>query len=119
MALQPAFDATRRFVYGYDAGADGDRDGFGNAQEFIADTDPADANSFLRIAGAGHQPSLSLDFYSSSSRWYQVFGCSNLPGGVWSALPGLAARPGAGGPDAFSISNPAPYLVYRLAVTAP
>ncbi len=102
------------------AGEDFDEgDGHAAWQEYVADTDPADANSFLRIAGAGHQPSLSLDFYSSSSRWYQVFGCSNLPGGVWSVLPGLAARPGAGGPDAFSISNPAPYLVYRLAVTAP
>ncbi|NCA82366.1 MAG: hypothetical protein EOM72_06420 [Opitutae bacterium] len=88
-------------------------------QEFIADTDPADAESCFRITGAGHPPSGSLEFDSSSSRWYQVLGCSNLPGGVWSAMPDLAARPGAGGPDAFSISNPAPYLVYRLAVTIP
>ena len=85
----------------------------------LADTDPADAKSFFRITGAGLPPSGSLEFNSSSCRWYRVLVCSNLPGGVWSDMPDLAARPGAGGPDAFPISNPAPALAYRLAVAPP
>ena len=94
-------------------------DGIPAWQEFAADTDPTDAESVFRISGAGLPPSGSLEFDSRSSRWYRVLVCSNLPGGVWSDVPGLAARPGVGGPDAFPISNPAPSLAYRLAVAPP
>ena len=94
-------------------------DGVPAWQEYVADTDPTNAASRFRITAAAGPPSGALGFDSSSSRWYQVLGCSNLPGGIWSAMPGLAARPGGGGPDVFSISNPAPYFVYRLTVTVP
>ena len=94
-------------------------DGIPAWQEYVADTDPVDPESVFRITGAGLPPSGSLEFDSSTSRWYRVLVCSNLPDGVWSDVPGLAARPGAGGPDAFPVSNPVPYLTYRLAVAPP
>lgn len=94
-------------------------DGVPAWKEYVADTDPTSTASCFRITAADWPLTGALKFDSSSSRWYQVLGCSNLPEGVWSAMPGLAARPGVGGPDAFSISNPASYFVYRLTVSVP
>ncbi len=94
-------------------------DGLPAWQEYVADTDPTNAASCFRILDATAPPSGSLAFASRSNRLYRVQGCDNLPGGAWSNVPGLDARPGADGPDSFSMSNPFSYRVYRLAVTPP
>ena len=68
-----------------------DDDGYSNFDEYVADTDPRDGGSFLRMnwdeTGA-NVPN------SSTGRHYVVEGCTNLPLGVWTALTNF---PGTGG----------------------
>ena len=68
-----------------------DDDGFSNFEEYVADTDPRNGGSFLRMnwneTGA-NVPN------SSTGRHYVVEGCTNLPVGVWTTLTNF---PGTGG----------------------
>ena len=94
-------------------------DGIPAWQEYIADTNPTNSDSWFRVAGAANLPPWSLSFDSSSNRRYRVLGCSNLSEGIWTAVPDQDSRTGAGGPDSMQISNPVPYRIYRLAVAVP
>ncbi len=68
-----------------------DDDGFSNFDEYVADTDPRDGGSFLRI---GWDETGANVPNSSTGRHYVVEGCTNLPLGVWTAFtnfPGTGA----------------------------
>jgi hypothetical protein len=56
------------------ASADSDGDGFSNYEEYLADTNPTNRNSFLRItsvqAGPGH--SVAITWPSATNRFYTV-----------------------------------------------
>ena len=78
-------------------GADGDPDGdgFTNAQEFAAGTDPRDATSGLRLevmAGDGSR----LRFQAQAGRSYTVRVRTALGSGTWQVLRSIASQPTAG-----------------------
>lgn len=104
---------------GDDAGADGDRDGLGNAQEFIADTDPADPASCLAAAGAPAGSGFAVRASTSTNRVYALYCASNLAAAVWTPVPGQGPRRGAGPDDVLVDADPAPQRFYRLQVRRP
>ena len=76
-----------------DAGLDPDGDGLTNAQEFIAGTDPQDAQSCLKVEQitAGHG-ACTLRFTAVSNRTYSVLYRDTLPARPWLKLTDLPAR---------------------------
>lgn len=62
-------------------GNDQDGDLFSNYEEWIADTNPNDENSFFKIIGQENKT--NLVFLSSPFRQYQVQFCTNLINNVW------------------------------------
>jgi len=78
-----------------DAEADPDGDGATNAQEFVAGTEPRDANSALRIAwiqnlGAG---AVELSFIAISNRSYSVQWRRSTGSGIWMKLTDVPTEP--------------------------
>lgn len=74
---------------GTDAVENGDDDAFSNYEEYIADTDPNDSNSFFHVlefsvTGQTNQ----IFFVSSTARVYQVSAAPDAGGDVWINLTG-------------------------------
>lgn len=70
------------------AGADADIDGFSNAQEYIADTDPTNALSYLhftQLLPVGDQILFDWQGGVAAWQWLEVYDPA-LSGGVWIAL---------------------------------
>ena len=98
---------------------DWDRDGQSDYAEYVADTDPADPDSFFpRLASSLTPTGVVLRIEpSSTSRTYSVERKTNLLDAAWTPLP---ASPGAGGP--WTHSHPSsgfPTLVFRSQVAIP
>ena len=101
-------------IQGLAADDDPDHDGFSNAQEYIAGTDPADPASRplidIRTIGGGTEVSFrALEAagpgYVGKSRYYTLEQCTNLTGGVWEKMSSAAEITGRN--QTFSYS-PAP-----------
>ena len=101
--------------------AHGDTDGFNNKDEFTADTNPNDSNSYFHVTGMSASSPVQIEFLSSSNRVYTLYACDDLVNGAWSNVPGQVRREGAGGPDAMTDTNPPPggFRSYRLGVDLP
>ncbi len=72
-----------------DPEADPDHDGIPNWQEYLAGTNPTNAQSRLDFAGVTHQPaagSVSLQWNAMSGRVYVVESSPSLTGGQWTAV---------------------------------
>lgn len=105
---------------GLDASETWDADPYNNLQEFVADTDPDDSNSYFRIVSVLNNPNIAVTFLSSSNRIYRMIGCSNLSVGGWTDIPGAGPRAGMGGPDVMAdTNNPSRGPFYRLSVEVP
>ncbi len=104
-----------------DGGADDfDDDGYTDAQELVADTDPADASSYLRMLGAEPGPPVMVQFEpGSTGRVYTLHYTDDLAGGEWLVVPGTEPRPGAGGTDAMVDTNAVPERAFRIQVEWP
>lgn len=73
-------------VTGMTASGDDDDDGFTNLNEYIADTHPADSNSFWQVDGVFTLTNQTFTFDGSTARQYQVSCTTNDltdPGLIW------------------------------------
>lgn len=104
------------------AAADYDVDGYSNLDEYIADTNPDDVNSFFlnEITAASGSSVLSLQTGpTTNSRVYDVFWTTNLLSNPqqWNRLN--APVPGNGGTVTLSVTNDVPVRFYRTGVALP
>ena len=118
----------RRYGFGpLDAGVaadDPDHDAFANLQEYVADTDPTNALSALRITAISNLPPVTVSFLSSSNRQYTLSYRANLAGGGapgmgWTNVAGQVDVPGTGGPLILNDTTAEPARFYRVGVRVP
>ena len=103
-----------------DAGIDTDLDTFLNIEEYIADTDPRDSDSYLRITGITLGGGLTVHFDSSAQREYTLqYSLDIVDTGGWNNVPGQVDVPGAGGTDSLIDGSPEPVRYYRIRVDLP
>jgi hypothetical protein len=98
---------------------DVDRDGMVAGEEYIADTDPTDSNSVLRVVQAARGTS-TLDLYWSSrtSRWYSVERTTNFMLQGWPTQLLTHVQGDASGIGHFTDTAPPPReAYYRITVT--
>ena len=99
---------------------DTDFDTFTAGEEYIADTDPTDSNSYFRVTQITHESPVTVRFDSSTGRLYILEGATNLVNGLWTNVPGAGPRLGAGDGDALTDTNEPPWgPYYRLGVELP
>jgi arylsulfatase A-like enzyme len=99
---------------------DSDTDPHSDLQEYIADTDPTNAASFFDIKRIEADGNVRITFDSSTGRLYRAQFADELPGTtVWSNMPGVARRLGAGKNDVLVDTNAAPVRNYRIEVSLP
>lgn len=91
-----------------------DQDPHTTFQEWIADTNPVDPASYLRIARLSLNPA-TVHFLSSSNRQYTLFHTPALSA-PWTPITTTRGR---GGPDSLSYTGPGGNNFYRLSVTLP
>jgi len=90
--------------------------------ENIADTDPNDTNDVFRVLSISNGPPLTVQFQpGSTGRVYTFQYTDDLnPPEDWTDVPGAAPRPGVGGVDGMSDTNPPPpNRAYRIQVEVP
>lgn len=103
-----------------EAAGDYDGDGHNNREEFVADTDPTDTNSFLRITAVSNASHFAVYFPSSTNRWYILSACEDLRNMVWSHVPGGGPARGAGSTGHFTDTNEPPRgSLYRVEAQLP
>ena len=97
-----------------------DLDGLTAQQEWVADTNPTNAASVLRVTILSNSPPVAVTFSSSVARLYTLLSCSNLtPSTVWTSIPGQTDIPGTGDVLTLTDTNsPAPAF-YRVSVRFP
>lgn len=103
------------------AAGNADLDAYSNFQEWVADTDPTDALSFLGIAGIRAGPPAAILFSGSAYCLYTLYS-SGPPKGAnaalwdWTAVPGQTDLPGTGGPTWLTETNASAGRFYRISV---
>ena len=96
-----------------------DGDLFTTRQEWLADTNPRDPRSFLRIESIAHGTPVRIRFQSSANRSYTLHYSIDLiteisPGSVWAPVPGQVNLPGSGGIDTLVDETSAAQRFYRI-----
>lgn len=79
-----------------DAAADPDHDGASNLDEYLAGTDPQDANSVLKIDPIRAGASVAVRFRCRSNRSYTLLYRDTVEPSSWSSLTNVLAIPDAG-----------------------
>jgi hypothetical protein len=98
---------------------DPDGDAFSSFQEWVADTDPTNGLSFLRIETLTPGPPVAVEFLSSSNRLYSLWAGTNLSTGGWSPVSGQTDLPGTGARDSLHDTNAGPRQFHRVEVRKP
>ena len=102
------------------ATGDPDGDGFNNAQEYLADTNPTNALSRFQIQSTTNAAGFKVFFQSSASRKYTLSYRTNLTSGLWTNIPSQTDLPGTGGVDALTDSSSTnTQRFYRISVRTP
>ncbi len=96
-----------------------DSDPHSDLQEYIADTDPTDSNSYLRLTGLLVTNSMAVRFDSSTGRVYVLQFIDDLMQTNWDNILGQGPRPGSGTNDMMIDTNAVPKRYYRLEVSMP
>lgn len=98
-----------------------DGDSFTTLHEWLADTDPIDPQSRLRIVSFEFGPPFTLRFQGSAGRRYTLNATTDLtPPAIWTPVPGQIRIPGTGGLDTLTDSSvTTPNKFYRLSVELP
>jgi len=96
-----------------------DTDPHSDLQEYIADTDPTDSNSFFRVTGLVMTNSMAVTFDSSTGRVYTLQFINDLLWPSWSNVPGQGPRLGLGTNDMMIDSSDPPQRSYRVEVSVP
>jgi len=100
--------------------ADDDGDGFINEEEWFADTDPTDSNTFWKVDGSFALTNQTFTFDGSTARQYQVFYTTNDladPGLTW-VSNGIPIW-GTGAGTEIVVTNAEDTVFYRVWVTLP
>ncbi|MBN2560047.1 MAG: VCBS repeat-containing protein [Phycisphaerae bacterium] len=116
-----SFDLTNEGASFDEAEADDtDEDTFTAGDEYVADTDPTDSNSYFRVTGMTHDSPVTIYFDSSTGRLYTMQGATDLVDGTWTNVPGAGPRAGADGGDSMLDANEPPRgPFYRMEVQVP
>gem|GEM_PF-4679498 len=99
-----------------DAVLDADQDGLNNLAEFIAATDPTNAESVLTITALQFTNSILISFGSSSGRVYALEFNDDPVTGTWTNMAGITNISGSGGTAAFLDTNNPLRRLYRISV---
>jgi len=96
-----------------------DGDAFTTFQEWLADTDPANALSFFYIKDISQSSPAMVSFQSSSNRTYTLWSTPQLDPPDWAPVAGEQTIPGNGGTLTLSDPANAPLQFYRVQVNLP
>ncbi len=99
--------------------ANADSDPFTDIEEYIADTQPTNAASYLAISDITHNSPIRVHFSSSTNRLYTLKSCSNILATNWIPVPGQGPREGVGDPDLMIDTNGLDQSFYRIHVELP
>jgi hypothetical protein len=121
-------DAWERLKFGNlttaNSTSDRDGDGFSDLGEYLADTDPTDPNSNLRITAYAPDPGGSparIQWTSVASRLYHIQRRTDLnPGSLWSDIGLGLISPDAGATTTRAFTDPAsPQRFFRIEAVKP
>jgi hypothetical protein len=102
------------------AGCDPDGDGVDNWHEYVAGTNPTNAQSWLKVQGVGGVAGTAVSFPSSAGRNYTLYYTTNLASGSWTNIPSQTGIPGSGGVDVLGDPTSAGVQrFYRIGVQLP
>ena len=101
-----------------------DNDVHSNRDEWVADTDPTDPDSFFKIESISVGPPVVIQYLSSSNRRYTLVYTPGLGDGdgssvVWTEVTGAVDQPGSGGLDSLTDSNVGDAGHYKVEVSTP
>jgi len=98
---------------------DEDADGFTLREEFVADTDPSDQQSYPWVWGTASNDLFVVQFPSSAQRVYSFLSSTNLTMGEWLPVDGQTNLPGTGAEMQLStpITNSSGF--YRVDIALP
>jgi hypothetical protein len=97
--------------------ADADSDGLNTSQEWVADTNPTNAASYLHLTINSNSLPVTVAIASSAARLYTLLSCTNLtPSSVWMSVSGQTDLPGNGGALTLADTNAPPTGFYRVSV---
>jgi hypothetical protein len=101
-----------------------DADPHPTRQEYLADTDPTDDASFLRVDAVTLGNPIIIHYRSSANRRYTLYYAQNMQEGeggtiLWIPVPGQTNIPGNGGSDSLPDPEPATARFYAIGATLP
>ena len=103
-----------------DEDGDADQDGFTAGQEYVADTDPNDAESRFMIREVEPAAAATrIGIPSAAGRLYTIERLEALGSGAWQPLPPWIDVPGTGAMLWLQPTNSAPARFYRATVRLP
>ena len=85
-------------------------------QDYVADTDPTNPDSYLHITAISKSPVVTVYFPSSARRFYTLQRCDNLLTGDWTDVAKQIGVQGSGGLDSLQDMTSATQQFYRITV---
>jgi len=111
-------------LYNVDETSNPDSDPLLAWQEYVADTDPTNPESFFHIEAISYVsnevisnlPPTIVSFQSSPRRFYTLIRSDDLKSGIWTNVPNQTGIQGTGGLDSLQDTNTPPRQFYRVDV---